>query len=382
MANFTAIESPLQNWLGDIERLDWTASGYERWLAAGIVAALGLLAITTQGLYLSRTDAPASALVVTAGVPVLLSLFIIAAAVWLPGSDYGRYLPRISFWCLGGAVVLVAFGQLVLLSQRVLGTTYEAPLFVLTYRLTTGTAIGLVIGVYDAASETRKDQLDAERERAERYAQQLDVLARILRHDLRTGVQVIQQHVDLLPNPPDIDPEIPVNNIRNRANEMHQIAETTSEVQELFTARDQVTAQLDVTEKLDTAVATVEDGFPDAAVEFGTREPAELTASKLLDIAFEELLWNALEHNDSSNPEVEISCRQRGEAVEVEIADNGPGIPDEELEPLWQGRETQLVHSSGMGLWLANWIVQDSGGSLSFESNDAGGTTVTVRLPR
>jgi hypothetical protein len=40
-------------------------------------------------------------------------------------------------------------------------------------------------------SSTRsKRELDRQRERAERYAQQLTVLNRILRHDVRTGVQV------------------------------------------------------------------------------------------------------------------------------------------------------------------------------------------------
>jgi sensor histidine kinase regulating citrate/malate metabolism len=67
--------------------------------------------------------------------------------------------------------------------------------------------------------------------------------------------------------------------------------------------------------------------------------------------------------------------------VDVEVADQGPGIPDCELEALRSGDERALLHGSGIGLWLVNWLVTFLDGTLRFEGNDPCGTVVTMTLP-
>jgi signal transduction histidine kinase len=67
--------------------------------------------------------------------------------------------------------------------------------------------------------------------------------------------------------------------------------------------------------------------------------------------------------------------------VAVRVADNGPGIDEQERRAVTEGRETPLEHSSGVGLWLARWITERNGGSLSIENTDDG-AVVTVVLPR
>lgn len=368
--------------LAVLDRIDWTASGRERWLATAPIAALGLISISMQVVYLLRAEPTPGTGVVTAGIPSLLSVLILVTSVWLPGSEYGDYLPRIALWSIGGALVLVAIGQLVLLSQQVLGTQFVAPLFLFAYLQTTGTATGLTVGLYDAASEARKVELDEERKRAEHYAQQLSVLNRILRHDVRTGVQVIREYADLLPDPPDMEPTIPLARIRKRATEMYETAETTRELRRLMAARERLIDEMDVVEELRSAVETMREEHPDAAVHVEAPASASVPAVKILELAFEELLVNAIEHNEAEAPAVDVVCEAQAAAVVVRIIDDGPGIPDKELEPLRQGGETPLVHSSGVGLWLANWIVEESDGTLAFETSEATGTTVTVRLPR
>jgi hypothetical protein len=43
--------------------------------------------------------------------------------------------------------------------------------------------------------------------------------------------------------------------------------------------------------------------------------------------------------------------------------------------------ESQLEHLSGFGLWLVNWVLSVSGGSLAFEDNNPRGTVVRLALP-
>mgnify|MGYP000361942998 CR=1 FL=1 len=66
----------------------------------------------------------------------------------------------------------------------------------------------------------------------------------------------------------------------------------------------------------------------------------------------------------------------------IQVRDDVPGFPEAELRPLSEGRETQLEHTSGLGLWLAHWIIQASEETLSFEKNEPRGTVATIELIR
>jgi len=67
-------------------------------------------------------------------------------------------------------------------------------------------------------------------------------------------------------------------------------------------------------------------------------------------------------------------------AVEISVADDGPGLPEREQEIVATGIETQLKHGQGIGLWFVNWAVTQLGGDLRFQENDPEGSIVTIRL--
>ena len=46
------------------------------------------------------------------------------------------------------------------------------------------------------------------------------------------------------------------------------------------------------------------------------------------------------------------------------------------------GSETPLQHSSGLGLWIARWVVAAVGGEITAEDRDPQGTVVGILLPR
>jgi signal transduction histidine kinase len=120
---------------------------------------------------------------------------------------------------------------------------------------------------------------------------------------------------------------------------------------------------------------------PAVTIDLPDRLPVAAGAS--LSVAFEELLTNALEHNDG-DPTVTVTVdesRSDEDYVVVAVRDDGPGITDQEWQTVVAGEETPLRHTSGIGLWLVNWVVEKFGGSLSFENHDDG-CTVRVRLPR
>jgi len=66
------------------------------------------------------------------------------------------------------------------------------------------------------------------------------------------------------------------------------------------------------------------------------------------------------------------------DGVLLEVSDDGPGIPQEELDVLTRHEETALEHGSGVGLWLIDRITQYSDASIAFDTES--GTTIQLCL--
>jgi len=82
----------------------------------------------------------------------------------------------------------------------------------------------------------------------------------------------------------------------------------------------------------------------------------------MLSSAFRNLLENAVRHNDHDHPEITVSCRDAGGSVQVLIADDGPGVPDEQKEQIFGKGEKGLDSpGSGIGLYLVSLLTDGFG---------------------
>ena len=211
----------------------------------------------------------------------------------------------------------------------------------------------------------------------------LEVLNRVLRHDLRTDAAVISGHADLLAESPEAD------TIRERALAMAKRGASARRI-------EQALGESADRRPLDLAglVAGRTSDIETAAVRTSLSE-ATVYGSDALGMAIDELLENAVEHNDAAEPTVWVSVDNgrpgpdggdpepdHDQFVTLEIADNGPGLPEMERTVFETGSETALQHSSGLGLWVARWVVVDLGGEITVADRAPHGTVVTIRLPR
>jgi signal transduction histidine kinase len=103
--------------------------------------------------------------------------------------------------------------------------------------------------------------------------------------------------------------------------------------------------------------------------------------SEVLETVFLNVLDNAVDHNDDSNPHVWVTVETDEETVTVEFADDGPGIDDYERSVIERGTENSLQHSSGLGLWLIKWGTEIADGTVTFRENDPTGTVLTITVP-
>jgi signal transduction histidine kinase len=118
-----------------------------------------------------------------------------------------------------------------------------------------------------------------------------------------------------------------------------------------------------------TFAVTVETDLPDSAV---------VTANDGIRSVVDNLLENAVEHNDADDPQVSISVRVAADTVVFTVTDNGPGIPEAIQQSIFEPSE---AGSSG-GLSLVYTLVSGYGGDVRIEDAEQGGSRVVVTLPR
>jgi signal transduction histidine kinase len=95
------------------------------------------------------------------------------------------------------------------------------------------------------------------------------------------------------------------------------------------------------------------------------------------------LLSNAVKFCPAGKGRVEVRVGVRSGAVRVDVRDNGPGIPREQHEAIFE-RFKQLgdtPHGSGLGLAISRRIVERFGGRLWVESAAGEGSTFSFTLP-
>jgi signal transduction histidine kinase len=201
--------------------------------------------------------------------------------------------------------------------------------------------------------------------------QRLAVLNRVLRHNLRNEVDVVKSHAEQLGRDDEaVDPIIDAaDRIASLGQQAHRIDRYVSE-----TAED-VTVDLDALVR--SALETVDADEADVTVSVETPTSATLTTNRRALVgALESVLDNAVRYADSV---VTVTIESRPDGYVVRVADDGPGIPDGELEALDAGTESPLQHSTGLGLWQLKWAVTTLNGELSFDTTD--GTTVEIVVP-
>jgi signal transduction histidine kinase len=115
--------------------------------------------------------------------------------------------------------------------------------------------------------------------------------------------------------------------------------------------------------------------------------PEVLADSLALKSALQNLVANAVKYGAKEDSWVGISASQAGGAVEIRVADRGPGIPEEEqkhiFDPFYRGKKAlqDQVHGTGLGLNLAKRVVEAHGGTIRVESEEGHGAEFIVRLP-
>ena len=214
--------------------------------------------------------------------------------------------------------------------------------------------------------------------------QVLDVINRILRHNLRTSINVIDGYARLLEETVEGPDEIAAAEaISDRTRRLETLSEKTTHIRNLMEGRSE--KQLVDLPTILSYIEQCREDHPEATVTIANTVTEEIAIKNgsLLQLAIEESVENAVIHNDEGQPRIEITLSKTDDPSQlcIAIADNGSGIPQAEWDVITANQETPLRHSSGIGLWLIYWSITALGGTVELARYGSYGSVLSYRLP-
>ena len=144
---------------------------------------------------------------------------------------------------------------------------------------------------------------------------------------------------------------------------------------------------VDVAEIVAAAVARLRKLFPDLRVD--TVLPPDTVLLYVHPALIEQALFNILENAARFSPPgeaVRITVRGAGERLLIDVADRGPGIPEEERARIFDmfysvARGDRAPQGTGLGLAICRGMIGAHGGSVEALPGDGAGTTIRINLP-
>ena len=226
------------------------------------------------------------------------------------------------------------------------------------------------------------DLKEYERE-LENQRDDLEVLSQVVRHDIRNDLQLVLAYTEMLKSSVDEEGERYVEQVLEAARNAVDITTTAREVADIMLQSEVTKQPKQLRHELEEAINSVRESNQHGLITVdGPLPNVAVLADDMLESVFRNLLKNAIIHNDKEIPEVTVGATKTEDTVVVTVADNGPGIPDDRKESIFEEGEMGLESDgTGIGLYLVDKLVDRYGGTVTVEDNDPVGAVFVVELP-
>ncbi|MBX3229264.1 MAG: HAMP domain-containing histidine kinase [Labilithrix sp.] len=258
-------------------------------------------------------------------------------------------------------------------------------------------ALLALLGAYLVQRFVRADREIAERRRQlqEERAAELEGFAGRVAHDILSPLGAIGFALDILGRTED--PKQRARVVERGTSSLERIQRLVNGLLEFARAggRPAVGARADVARITADLVAELEPTVAEKRIALTTKQDADLVAAcdpGVLTSLIANLARNAIKYIGNGNgngngeePRIEIRARERGSAVRVEVADNGPGLARElharVFDPYVRAPGTKEP-GVGLGLATVRRLAEAHGGRAGVESEVGRGATFWFEIPR
>jgi len=212
-------------------------------------------------------------------------------------------------------------------------------------------------------------------------------------HELKTPITIIRGFAETLHDNPDLPQETTVliteKIVRNCKRMTNLIKDflTLADIEKLPESR---LSECNMIEMINYCREMIGNVHPDAKITVNNLTQHEIFLQadySLLELAFMNLIENAAKYS-TPPAQIEVTLEDLGKMIRIKIIDKGIGIPEADLEHVFERFYTvnkahsQKMGGSGLGLSIVRTIIDKHYGKINVSSKVGVGSTFTVLLPR
>ena len=233
---------------------------------------------------------------------------------------------------------------------------------------------GNVFGSFTESFDIMREELKASREREEKAVKSRKELVAQLSHDIKTPVSSIKAMTDVMSLTASEEDRVTINAINAKADQIDSL------ISNLFHATLEELEQLEVKpEDINSTdiVQMIKDADYLNKIEKLDIKDAVVFADRLrLNQVLNNIIFNSYKYADTM---INVTSRFENAGSKylfIEIADKGPGVPEEELEMITQkfkrGSNAGNKDGSGLGLYISDYLMNKMEGSLTVRNTGDG----------
>jgi len=371
--------------LSDIQRLSTPEEDGARWSAVFDAVVHGVITIDREGMICSVNQA--GQLMFGWTEAELLGQNV---KILMPSPDHERHDGYIHNYLETGRRNIIGVGREVL-AQRKDGSTFPIHLSVGEYR--SSEEHGFVAILHDISAQRRAEEnARVQRERLERMDRisLAGEMASGIAHEVNQPLSAIANYSRALLNMLDVDSNDTeelrdtVNKIRSQS---HRAGEIVRRMCDFVSRHDTEPRPTAINEVVDEVLSFAKLASSPTLVKLRTELKGDLPEVFFDRIQLQQVILNlvnnAVEAIEPDTPGQVTICSfsENPSIVTLHVIDDGPGIPPEIEERMFEPFFSNKHHGTGMGLAISRSIVEAQGGTLGFVRNPTKGVTFFVQLP-
>lgn len=229
-----------------------------------------------------------------------------------------------------------------------------------------GNGIGYTLVLHDITPEKQRRQ-------------RLEVLERVLRHNLRNSLSVVISRAETIQHRPGSDVVEHAHDIESQSKELVALSDKVREIDN-FVERSLTPTILSLGNTLRAIRERLAEANPDVQIRVDAADDVELRTD---NVVFEELVAYAIDafvDRTQAGGTVTIAGSLSDDGwTTLAIATDDDGVSVADRDAIARGSETPLKHGHNLDLWLVKWGVETLGGEWRFEDD---GRTLVVSFPQ
>jgi PAS domain S-box-containing protein len=241
-----------------------------------------------------------------------------------------------------------------------------------------------LVTIVTAHAREAMDRIEREQEieqRKENLETLKTVYSRVFRHNFRNEALITQSNSEMIieqsENPNIVEA---AQTMLESTERLIAHAEKAREIKKIIDSTQDMSV-VDMKQKATKAVSKVRRNYPDARIIEDVDPNMRLKTHPHVETAIVTAVENSVIHNDEDVTVEVYSTRDAKDGIgTIVVEDTGAGIPENERKAINEAWETDLLHSSGVGLWVIKFITQISNGDLQI-TNTEDGARVELILP-